>query len=88
MFFSNCTILLILTMSGKLGSIEPFNEAEEDFDTYVSQVKMYFVTNQVDDAIKVAAFFTLAGSKFLGWLGISFLHRSQRRVLLKLSWTH
>ena len=53
-------------MSGKLGSIEPFNEAEEDFDTYVSQVKMYFVTNQVDDAIKVAAFFTLAGSKVFG----------------------
>ena len=53
-------------MSSMLGSIDPYNESEEDFDSYISRVKMYFVANDVDDAKKVAAFFTLAGPKVFG----------------------
>ena len=53
-------------MASKVGSIEPYNEAEEDFDSYVSRIKMYFVANEIDDAIKVAAFFSLAGPKVFG----------------------
>ena len=53
-------------MSSKLGSIDPYNESEEDFDSYVSRVKMYFVANEVDDDKQVAAFFTLAGAKVFG----------------------
>ena len=49
-------------MASKLGSIEAYNEAEEDFSSYVSRIKMYFVANDVDDAKKVAAFFTLGWS--------------------------
>ncbi|XP_076049435.1 uncharacterized protein LOC143030158 [Oratosquilla oratoria] len=53
-------------MASRVGSIEPYNESEEDFDSYVSRIKMYFVANDVGDAKKVAAFFTLAGPKIFG----------------------
>ncbi|XP_076052771.1 uncharacterized protein LOC143032187 [Oratosquilla oratoria] len=53
-------------MANRVGSIEPYNESEEDFDSYVSRIKMYFVANDVGDAKKVAAFFTLAGPKIFG----------------------
>ena len=53
-------------MSGKVGSIDPYNETEEDFDSYCSRVNMYFVANDIKDEKKVAAFFTLAGPKVFG----------------------
>ena len=53
-------------MAGKLGSIEAFDESQEDFESYVSRVKMFFVANDVDDKKKVAAFFSLAGPKVFG----------------------
>ena len=53
-------------MSSKVGSIDPYNESQEDFDSYISRVNMYFVANDIDDAKKVASFFTLAGPKIFG----------------------
>ena len=53
-------------MSNKVGSIDPYNESVEDFDSYISRVKMYFIANDIDDSKKVAAFFTLAGPKIFG----------------------
>ena len=53
-------------MYSKVGSIDPYNESQEDFDSYISRVNMYFVANDIDDAKKVAAFFTLAGPKIFG----------------------
>ena len=53
----------VLVMAGKIGSIDPYNESEEDFDSYCSRVEMYFVANDVKDEKKVAAFLTLAGPK-------------------------
>ena len=50
-------------MSGSIGSIEPYSEAEEDFESYCSRIEMYFLASKINDYKKVADFFTLAGPK-------------------------
>ena len=50
-------------MSGSIGSIEPYSEAEEDFESYCSRIEMYFLANEINYDKKVAAFYTLAGPK-------------------------
>ena len=56
-------LIFPVTMIGRVGSIDPYNESEEDFDSYVSRIKMYFVANDISDEKRVPAFFTLAGPK-------------------------
>lgn len=53
-------------MTGQIGSIESYNESLEDFESYVSRVKLYFLANDVGDNKKVAAFFSIAGPKIFG----------------------
>ena len=57
---------IFVKMAGKIGSIDSYNEAEEDFDSYCSRISMYFLANDIKDEKKVAAFFTLAGPKVFG----------------------
>ena len=45
-------------------TIEPFNESLEDFETYVTRVKMFFVVNDVVEEKKVPLFLTLIGAKY------------------------
>ena len=59
-------LFALLMMAGRLGSIDPYDESQEDFESYVSRVKMYFTANDVGDAKQVPAFFSLAGPKVYG----------------------
>ena len=49
-----------------IGNINPFNEAEEEFDSYCSRVDLYFAANDIEDAKKVAAYLILGGHKIFG----------------------
>ena len=53
-------------MPRTIGTINPFNEAEEDFDSYCSRVDLYFVANEIENEKKVASFLTLGGPKIFG----------------------
>ena len=53
-------------MAPTIGTINPFNESEEDFESYCSRVDLYFVANDVSDEKKVAFFLTLIGPKVFG----------------------
>ena len=65
-FLYYLSLLLFGKMAGKIGSIEPYNEAEEDFESYCSRIEMFFLANDIANDKKVAAFFTLAGPKVFG----------------------
>ena len=49
-------------MAGRIGSIEPYNEAEDYFESFCSRIEMYFIANEIVDKKKIA-FFTLARPK-------------------------
>ena len=53
-------------MAPTIGTINPFNESEEDFESYCSRVDLYFVANDVSNDKKVASFLTLIGPKGFG----------------------
>ena len=53
-------------MSHYLGSIGEFKESEEDFETYLSRVKLYFEANDIDDKKQKSVFLTLLGPKVFG----------------------
>ena len=49
-----------------IGRIDPFNNAEEDWPTYVERLEQYFEVNSIDDGKKVPALISLIGSKTYG----------------------
>ncbi len=51
-----------------IGRIDPFNNAEEDWPTYVERLEQYFEVNSIDDTKKVPALISLIGSKTYGLL--------------------
>ena len=46
-----------------LGNIGAFDEDVEEFENYVSRVKLFFTANAIKDENRVAVFLTLAGPK-------------------------
>ena len=46
-----------------IGKISPYNENEEDFDSYCSRCDLYFIANDIADKKLVPAFLTLVGPK-------------------------
>ena len=46
-----------------IGTINNFNESEEDFESYCSRVDLYFTANEIKDAKRVPAFLTLVAPK-------------------------
>ena len=57
------SVPVICIMAGRIGSIETYNKAEKDFETYCSRKKMCFLANKIVDDKKVAVFLTLAGTE-------------------------
>ena len=53
-----------------IGSIGPFDDSIEDFETYVSKVELFFTANDIEDAKKSSAFLTLLGPKTFGLVKI------------------
>ena len=51
----------IFSMTGRIGSFEPYNEAEEDFESYYSRIEMYLLANEIVDNKKVCCIF------YSGW---------------------
>ena len=51
-----------------IGHIDPFNNAEEDWPTYVERLEQYFEVNSLSDSKKVPALISLIGSKTYGLL--------------------
>jgi hypothetical protein len=45
-----------------MGKLEPFNEKEDDWASYVERLEMYFVANDVKEEKKVAVFISSIGS--------------------------
>ena len=46
-----------------LGEIGPFIEGEDEFESYVRRLEMFFLANQVDDERKVATLLSVIGKK-------------------------
>ena len=79
----------ICKMAGRMGSIDPYSEAEEDCESYCSRIEMYFLANEINDDKKVTAFYTLVGPKvFFILLMIYCLHENQRTLLFLKYWIH
>ena len=49
--------------TGRIGHIEPFNDSEEDIETYIQRLDQYFLVNDVPDAKKAPALLSLVGAK-------------------------
>ena len=46
-----------------IGHMGPFTEKEEEFETYISRMELYFSANGITEDKKVPVFLTIAGSK-------------------------
>ena len=53
-------------MSHYLGSVGEYRESEEDFETYLSRVKLYFEANDIKSEKQKSVFLTLLGPKGFG----------------------
>ena len=51
-----------------IGKIDPFNDAEEDWSSYVERLEMFFMVNSVEDEKRTAALVSLIGGKTYGLL--------------------
>ena len=51
-----------------IGKIDPFNDAEEDWPSYVERLEMFFMVNNVEDEKRTAALVSLIGGKTYGLL--------------------
>ena len=49
--------------SAPIGFIGPYNEADEEFEDYISRVKHYFNANDIDETKKISVLLTLIGPK-------------------------
>ena len=54
---------ILLLIMATIGKIAPYNENEEEFDSYCSRCDLYFIANDIADAKLVPAFLTLVGPK-------------------------
>ena len=50
-------------MSPTIGTISHYNEGEEEFDSYLARINLFFTANEVETDKKVASFLTLGGPK-------------------------
>ena len=51
-----------------IGKIDPFDDAEEDWSSYVERLEMFFMVNSVEDEKRTAALVSLIGGKTYGLL--------------------
>ena len=49
--------------TGRIGHIEPYDDKEEDIETYIQRLNQYFLVNDVPDTKKAPALLSLVGAK-------------------------
>ena len=60
-----------------IGKIEVFNEANEDWSTYVERVEQYFLASEIEEEKQAPTILSLLCSKTYIWLAMKLLCASK-----------
>ena len=61
--YYNWLYTIVIIMPSTICTISHFNEGEEEFDSYLARINLFFTANEIKDDKKVASFLTLGGPK-------------------------